>query len=106
MEASDTKSFSEMINSEKPVFVDFSAEWCGPCKAMKPILDDLKKRIGDKAVILKIDVDKNRDVAASYNISAVPTLMLFQKGQVKWKQSGVLTASYLEQIINNNTTQS
>jgi thioredoxin 1 len=91
--------FNEMINSEKPTLVDFSAEWCGPCKMMKPILAELKSKVGDKATIIKVDVDKNPQVSSSYNIQGVPTLILFKKGVIKWRQSGVIDAINLEKII-------
>lgn len=99
------KTFSELIRSENPVLVDFFATWCGPCQMMQPILKELSSKVEGKATIIKIDVDKNPLVASTYRIQGVPTLMLFKKGEVLWRQSGVLNASQLEQVINHFSTE-
>ena len=92
-------SFREIINSGKPVLVDFYADWCGPCKMMAPILKETKDAFGDKVTIIKIDVDRNREVAQQFQIQGVPTLILFQNGQVKWRESGVVPANELKKIM-------
>ena len=96
-------TFNEMIQSDKPVLVDFSAEWCGPCKMMAPILKDLKKEIGDTATIIKVDVDKNPQAASAYQVQGVPTLILFKNGQPLWRQSGVVQKAGLLGIIKKFT---
>ena len=91
--------FEELITSNIPVLVDFYAEWCGPCKMMKPILEELKGMKGEKVRVVKIDVDKHKELADYYQIQSVPTLMIFKEGKQLWRQSGVLRAHELSKII-------
>ena len=93
-------SFEELINSERPVLVDFYATWCGPCKMMHPVLEEVASKIGDKARIVKIDIDKNQEAAAKYNVRSVPTLMIFKNGKLEWRDSGVRQTEDLIQTLN------
>lgn len=94
------ETFSDLINGERPVLVDFTAEWCGPCKMMKPVLEELRQRMGNEIRIIKVDIDQSPQAAVSYNVNSVPTLILFQKGNILWRQSGVIAAPSLQKIIN------
>lgn len=99
----NNNSFQELINSDIPVLVDFSAEWCGPCKIMAPILKELKTELSDTVKIIKIDVDKSPQAASVYQIQGVPTLILFQKGNILWRKSGVTSVKELVKIIEEKT---
>lgn len=99
-------TFNEMIQSSKPVLVDFSAEWCGPCKMMAPILKDVKKEIGETAAIIKVDIDKNPAAAQQFQIQGVPTLILFREGRPLWRQSGVIPKAGLVDVIKKYSSRS
>jgi len=94
-------SFKKIVSSKTPVLVDFFADWCGPCKMLAPILKDVKEELGDAVKIVKIDVDKNRSIAAKYNVRGVPTMLLFKDGKQVWRQSGVLQKKDIVQIIQS-----
>lgn len=97
----NNKTFTEVINGDEPVLVDFFAEWCGPCKMMAPILKDVKAQMGENITIIKIDVDRNPQAAAAFGIQGVPTLIAFQKGAIQWRQSGVVSAKQIQSVLNN-----
>lgn len=88
--------FNNIIKASKPTLVDFYATWCGPCKMMHPILEQLKAKVGDDVAIVKIDVDKNQELSAQYRVQSVPTLIIFKDGEVKWRAAGVHSAEDLE----------
>ncbi len=94
--------FSEIINDDKPVLVDFFATWCGPCKTLGPILDSVKAEMGEAVKIIKIDVDKNQPLAAMYQVRGVPTLILFKKGKQVWRQSGVVQKQELVSVVTSH----
>ena len=94
-------TFEELIASEQPILIDFFATWCGPCKALTPTLQQLAQEMGEKVRIVKIDVDQNPKLAAKYRVTGVPTLMLFKKSELKWRQSGVLSLPQLKTILEN-----
>lgn len=95
------QTFRELVQSSAPVLVDFYADWCGPCQMMKPILRELKEKMQDAVTIVKVDVDRNEAIARELGIQSIPTLILFREGKILWRQSGVVPAAQLEQIIQN-----
>ena len=93
--------FQDIIAGDTPVLVDFFAECCGPCKMIKPVLEELKKKMGNKIIILKIDIDKNISLSSEYRIQSVPTLVLWKQGEIIWRQSGALSLNELEQVLSS-----
>ena len=96
-------SFKDIINFDKPILIDFFATWCGPCQMLGPVLKQVKDSLGDKVSIIKVDVDKNQELAAMQQVRGVPTMMLYQRGQQLWRQSGVLSKEEIIQIILEKT---
>jgi len=95
--------FQELINGNKPVLIDFFATWCGPCKALAPILVDVKEELEDTISIIKVDVDKNQEIAAHFQVKGVPTLLLFQNGKMLWRQSGVVSKNEIISVVKQKT---
>lgn len=99
--------FDKLIQENKPTLVDFFATWCGPCKMQAPILEEVKKNVGDKANIIKIDVDKNQELAAKYNVQSIPTLIMFKNGEAVWRTVGLQQKDILEaKIYDHQETKS
>ena len=95
------EKFDQLIQSSKPVLVDFYAEWCGPCKMMKPRLLDVAERIGDQAKIIEVDIDTEKNLAERFHIQSVPTLIIFKDGKQRWRQSGIISAHALTAVLKN-----
>jgi len=95
-------TFADLTNTDKPVLVDFYADWCAPCRAMKPVLEDLKAQMGEDVSIFKIDVDKNQAIAERYAIRSIPTLILFKNGEPVWRKSGMASSAELQKVVKNN----
>ncbi|WP_439487625.1 thioredoxin [Algoriphagus sp.] len=100
------KTFQELIDGDQPILVDFHATWCGPCKMMQPILEDTAKQLGGKVKIVKVDVDKNQLTASKFQVRGVPTLILFQKGKILWRESGVVQAHQLVNVLKSKIVES
>ena len=96
-------SFKDIVNSEDVVLVDFFGTWCGPCQALMPILKDVKEDLGDAVKIVKVDIDKNQELATKYQVRSVPTMILFKDGVPKWRQSGVLQKRDLVNVIQTHS---
>jgi len=94
-------TFQDIIQSPQPVLIDFSAEWCGPCKALAPVLHEVAGRLDGQAKVIKIDVDRNPELSAQLQIQSVPTLMVFKDGQALWRQSGLMSAAQLEAVVRS-----
>ena len=95
-----SSSFEKLISSDKPIMIDFYADWCGPCKVVAPILKELKNDMGDKVRIIKIDVDKNQEISQKLQVQSIPTLMIFQKGELKWRTAGVQTKALMKKKLD------
>ena len=96
------KSFSQIINDDIPVLIDFHATWCGPCKMLAPTIQKVKEEVGSKAKIINIDIDKNPALASKLNVMGVPTLILYKQGELKWRQSGVMTATQIMKVLEEH----
>ncbi|UTW63841.1 thioredoxin [bacterium SCSIO 12741] len=94
-------TFKDIIDSDKPVLIDFYADWCAPCKALSPMVQQVAAELGDKARVIKIDIDKNQALASKYQIQAVPTLVVFKNGELKWRQAGVIPAQQIRQAVES-----
>lgn len=100
MATPQNSSFQKLINSDVPVLIDFYATWCGPCRAMQPVLQDVVAKVGDKAKVVKIDVDKNQAIAGQLQIRSIPTMILYKNGEQLWRHSGMASAQDLVSILN------
>jgi thioredoxin 1 len=96
------ETFNEIIRSEKPVLVDFYADWCGPCKAMEPVIKDVARAVQGTARVIKVDIDKSTEAAQAYGVSAVPTFIVFKKGRIIWRHPGMIDKNSLMNVLTQN----